>query len=98
MVADDSNSDGARPVHLIITMIKWIRTRRLSIKNSLSGLLARERTFGDARLDASVKENTGFMTFALKMASGFTTFVLKMASGFRVQGIRLAMRDWMRRP
>jgi len=27
---------GARPVHLIITMIKWIRTSRLSIKNSLS--------------------------------------------------------------
>ena len=32
----DSNSHGARPVHLIITMIKWIRTRRLSIKISLS--------------------------------------------------------------
>ena len=26
---------GARPVHLIITMIKWVRTSRLSIKNSL---------------------------------------------------------------
>jgi len=26
----------ARPVHLIITMITWIRTSRLSIKNSLS--------------------------------------------------------------
>ena len=37
----NSNSHGARPVHLIITMIKWIRTSRLSIKNSLSpGLLA----------------------------------------------------------
>ena len=33
-----SNSHGARPVHLIITMIKWIRTSRLSIKNSLSGV------------------------------------------------------------
>jgi len=32
-----SNSHGARPVHLIITMIKWIRTSRLSINNSLSG-------------------------------------------------------------
>ena len=32
----NSNFHGARPVHLIITMIKWIRTRRLSIKNSLS--------------------------------------------------------------
>ena len=31
-----SNSHGARPVHLIISMIKWIRTSRLSIKNSLS--------------------------------------------------------------
>ena len=27
---------GARPVHLIITMVWWIRTSRLSIKNSLS--------------------------------------------------------------
>jgi len=27
---------GARPVHLIISMITWIRTSRLSIKNSLS--------------------------------------------------------------
>ena len=34
----NSNSHGARPVHLIITMIKWIRTSRLSIKNSLSYL------------------------------------------------------------
>ena len=33
----NSNSHGARPVHLIITMIKWIRTSRLSIKNYLSG-------------------------------------------------------------
>jgi len=32
----NSNTHGARRVHLIITMIKWIRTRRLSIKNSLS--------------------------------------------------------------
>jgi len=32
----NSNSHGARPVHRIITMIQWIRTSRLSIKNSLS--------------------------------------------------------------
>ena len=32
----NSNSHGARPVHLIITMIKWIRTSRMSMKNSLS--------------------------------------------------------------
>jgi len=31
----NSNSHGARPVHLIITTIKWIRTSRLSIHNSL---------------------------------------------------------------
>jgi len=32
----NANSHGARPVRLIITMIEWIRTSRLSIKNSLS--------------------------------------------------------------
>ena len=32
----NSNSHGARPVHLIITMIKRMRTSRSSIKNSLS--------------------------------------------------------------
>ena len=32
----NSNSHGARPVHQIISMVKWIRTRRLSIKNYLS--------------------------------------------------------------
>jgi len=31
----NSNSHGARPVHLIIMMIQWVRTSRLSIKNSL---------------------------------------------------------------
>jgi len=35
----NSNSHGARPVHQIITMIKWIRTSRLPIKNSLSGVV-----------------------------------------------------------
>ena len=31
----NSNSHGARPVHQIISTIQWIRTSRLSIKNSL---------------------------------------------------------------
>ena len=31
-----SNSHGARPVYWIITMISWIRTSKLSTKNSLS--------------------------------------------------------------
>ena len=36
------NSHGARPVHQIISLIKWIRTSKLSIQNSLShALLAR---------------------------------------------------------
>ena len=33
----NSISYDARPVHLIITMMKWIRTSRLSIEKSLSG-------------------------------------------------------------
>ena len=32
----NSNSHGATPVHLIVTQLKWIRTSRLSITNSLS--------------------------------------------------------------
>ena len=39
----DSNSDSARPVHLIITMLKWIRNSRLSMKDSLSSLCAAAR-------------------------------------------------------
>ena len=31
----NSSPHGARPVNLTITMIKWIRTSRLSITNSL---------------------------------------------------------------
>ena len=36
MQAVARNFHGARPVHLTITMIKWIRTSRLSINKSLS--------------------------------------------------------------
>jgi hypothetical protein len=35
----NSNSHGVRPVHPTISKIKWIRTSRLSTKNSLSVLL-----------------------------------------------------------
>ena len=35
---ENLNSHGARPVHLIIKTIMWIRTSRLSIKNSLFDL------------------------------------------------------------
>ena len=41
----NSNSHGARPDHLFITMIKWIRTRRLSIKNSLPQMWATHRSY-----------------------------------------------------
>ena len=34
----NSNSHGARSVHLIVMMMKWIRTSRLSMKKSLSGV------------------------------------------------------------
>ena len=44
----NSNSHGARPVHQIISVIEWIRTSRLSIKNSESGVEARGAM---ARLD-----------------------------------------------
>jgi len=44
----NSNSHGARPVHLIITMVKWIRTSRLSM-NSLSICRLARRTRGASR-------------------------------------------------
>ena len=31
-----SNSPGAKPIHPIITMITWVKTSRLSMKNSRS--------------------------------------------------------------
>ena len=45
----NSSSHGARPVHQIILMIKWIRTSRLSIKLSLSSTLTVEE---EARAEA----------------------------------------------
>ena len=44
----NSTSHGARPVHQIISMIKWIRTSRLSIKKSLSR--GRDRAVVDGHL------------------------------------------------
>ena len=45
----NSNSHGARPVHYIISMIKWIRTSRLSVKNSLSRRRAPAEVAGEGR-------------------------------------------------
>jgi len=53
--AGNSNSNGATPVHLIITKIKWIRTRGLSIKNSLSVLRWGRPEFGAG---ADIKTHT----------------------------------------
>ena len=50
---------GIRPVHLIITMIKWIRTSRLSIKNSLSrgqDLNEATRQLGGHQLQACLEQ------------------------------------------
>ena len=43
---ESSNSHGTRPVHLIITMIKWIRTSSLSITKSLSMVASRSGAAG----------------------------------------------------
>jgi len=55
----NANSHGARPVHLIITMIKWIRTSRLSRKNSLSGCTERDLAWGGWASVSSPSHNGG---------------------------------------
>ena len=52
----NSNSHGARPVHLIITMIKWIRISRLSLKNSPSRCVGQVRFVKHERLQAIILE------------------------------------------
>jgi len=49
---------GERPVHLNITMIKWIRTSRLSMKNSFSA--GGERDRGSASTTLSSPEADDF--------------------------------------
>ena len=66
----NSNSHGARPVHLIVKMIKWIRTSRLSIKNSLSP--PREGVF---RWRTTQKFPTNPSTLGQKAPSRATRFV-----------------------
>ena len=55
-----SNPHGARPVYLIITMTKWTRTSRLSIKNSLS---LHEETFGRGWGSCSQQLSSEYATF-----------------------------------
>ena len=59
-----SNSHRTRPVHLIITMIKWTRTSRLSIKNSPSHLPPALRVGPNQRFSMS-----GFLAGRGKFAS-----------------------------
>ena len=51
-VRRNSNSHGARPVHQIISMMRWIRTSMLSIKNSLSP------RFQDEKEEEAEKDDT----------------------------------------
>jgi len=73
----NSTSHGARPDHLIITMTKWIRTSRLSIKNSLSGV---QGAGSEMRVFHPVqgRELLGFMV---------------QGSGCRVQGAGCRVQD-----
>ena len=48
------NSHGARPVHLIITMIKWIRTSRLLVKNSLSLNSGVKQLFSGTQFESTI--------------------------------------------
>ena len=58
----NSNSQGERPVHQIISKITWIRTSRLSIKNSLAegGEKMSEMSEGSASPDWERVQGLGF--------------------------------------
>jgi len=84
----NSNYHGARPVHQIIFMMKWIRTSRLSIKNSLSGLcfpVTSSYAIRGARLPAPLPSEDGTtwaFTFKLRPESGLGCFMgLKICLG-----------------
>ena len=54
----NSDSHGARSVHLIITMIKWIRISRLSIKNSFLFAGGQGRVAGRVRVGEAIWEDS----------------------------------------
>ena len=67
----NSNSHGARPVHLIITMIQWIRTCRMSIQNSLSRVKSLESALGESLLEHSpgvLLWGIGFRIFGFRLS------------------------------
>ena len=53
----DSNSHGAKPVHLLITMIRWIRTSRLSIKCACRSRNLQVRDVRVDRYSSQFKDN-----------------------------------------
>ena len=57
----NSNSHGARPVHLITTMIKWIRTGRLSMKNFLSQVGCRYKVLFLSLMGCNPPERESFL-------------------------------------
>jgi len=82
----NSNSHGARPVHLIITTIKWIRTSRLSIKNSVLYSLC---TVEGASAEEAHDEDLLLLPVGCGVkGSGFRV----QGSGFRVQGSGFRIR------
>jgi len=80
----DSNSHGAGPFHPTISMIKWIRIRRLSIKNSLSRPPTQRAHMGEGVGPAILGvQGSGFKG----SGSGFRVQGLgSRVQGFRVQG------------
>jgi len=87
-----SNPHGARPVHLITTMIKWTRTSRLSIKNSLSSVSTFERTFSESG-------SCGFWRHPQRLVSegfGFGFWVWVLGFGIPRGGLRGFRRDVQR--
>ena len=76
------NSHGARSVHLIITMIKWIRTSRLSIKNS--------------RLPPPATPREGYLEKGIQtpMAQGRSTKIITMIKWIRTG--RLSIKNLWR--
>ena len=57
---ENSNSDGARPVHQIISTMKWIRTSRLSLKDYLS--LAQLNAMSPSRMPTCTKSSENSLT------------------------------------
>jgi hypothetical protein len=70
----------------IISMIEWIRTSRLPIKNSLLDLLGAEALLLDARVqpDFVLRDQC----FGLRVSGSRSCFTMSASGfGFRVQGV-----------